>query len=106
MKLGMIITQLDPETVFNALRLALYSLEQGDEVRIFLSGKGVEIDRIEDSKFNVKAHAEKVLQAGGKFFACGLCLKLRDSAGSEICPLSSLKDYYEIVRDSDRVITV
>ena len=48
MKLGMIITQTDPETVFNALRLALYSLEQGDEVRVFLSGKGVEIDRIED----------------------------------------------------------
>lgn len=33
MKLGMVITQTDPETVFNALRLALYSLEQGDEVR-------------------------------------------------------------------------
>ena len=30
MKLGMVITQTDPETVFNALRLALYSLEQGD----------------------------------------------------------------------------
>lgn len=106
MKLGMIITQPDPETVFNALRLALYSLQQGDGVRIFLSGKGVEIDRIEDSKFNVKAQAEKVLQAGGQFFACGSCLKLRDSAGSEICPLSSLKDQYEIVRDSDRVVTV
>lgn len=61
MKLGMIITQTDPETVFNALRLALYSLEQGDEARLFLSGKGVEIDRIEDSNFNVKAQAEKVL---------------------------------------------
>jgi hypothetical protein len=34
MKLGMIITQTDPETVFNALRLALYSLKQGDEVKI------------------------------------------------------------------------
>ena len=39
MKLGMIISQTDPETVFNALRLALYSLEQGDEVRIFPSGR-------------------------------------------------------------------
>ena len=57
MKLGMIITQTDPETVFNALRLALYSLEQGDEVRIFLSGRGVEIDQIEDPKFDVKAQA-------------------------------------------------
>jgi sulfur relay (sulfurtransferase) complex TusBCD TusD component (DsrE family) len=32
----MITTRTDPETAFNALRLALYSLKQGDEVRIFL----------------------------------------------------------------------
>ncbi|MBN1459995.1 MAG: DsrE family protein [Armatimonadetes bacterium] len=104
MKLGMIIAQTDPETVFNALRLALYSLEQGDEVRIFLSGKGVEIDQIEDAKFDVKSLAQQVLEAGGQFLACGACLKLRDSEGSEVCPLSTLKDQYEVVRDSDRVI--
>jgi len=106
MKLGMIITQTDPETVFNALRLALYSLEQGDEVRVFLSGRGVEIDQIEDPKFDVKAQAQKVLDAGGQFLACGACLKLRNSEGSEVCPLSTLKDQYEIVRDSDKVVTV
>jgi len=105
-KLGMIITQTDPETVFNALRLALYSLEQGDQVRIFLSGKGVEIDRVEDSRFDVKGQAQKVLEAGGQFLACGACLKLRDSEGSEVCPLSTLKDQYELVRDSDRVISL
>jgi sulfur relay (sulfurtransferase) complex TusBCD TusD component (DsrE family) len=105
-KLGMIITQIDPETVFIALRLALYSLGQGDEVRIFLSGRGVEIDLIEDPKFDVKAQAQKVQDAGGQFLACGACLKLRNSKGSEICPLSTLKDQYEIVRDSDRIVTV
>ena len=106
MKLGMVITQTDPETVFNALRLALFSLKQGDEVRIFLSGRGVEIDQINDPKFDVKAQAQKVLDAGGRFLACGTCLKLRNSEGSEICPLSTLKDHYEIVRDSDRLVTV
>lgn len=106
MRLGIIITQIDPETVFNTLRLAEYSLEQGDEVRIFLSGKGVEIDRIEDHIFNVKKQARAVLDAGGEFLACGTCLKLRDSEGSEICPLSTLKDHYEVIRDSDRVINV
>lgn len=106
MKLGMIITQTDPETVFNALRLALYSLQQGDQVRIFLSGKGVNIDKIEDPKFDVKGHAQKVLDAGGEFLACGACLKLRNSEGSAICPLSTLKDHYEVIRDSDKVITV
>lgn len=106
MKLGMIITQTDAETVFNALRLALYSLQQGDEVRVFVSGKGVEIDQINDPKFDVKGQAQKVLDAGGKFLACGACLKLRNAEGSEICPLSTMKDQYEIVRDSDKVVMV
>ena len=106
MKLGLIITQADPETGFNALRLALYSLGQGDEVRIFLSGKGVEVDRIKDERFDVKAQAQKVLDAGGQFFACGTCLKMRNSEGSDVCPLSTLKDHYEIVRDSDKVMTI
>ena len=106
MKLGMIVTQTDPETVFNALRLALYSLEQGDEVRIFLSGKGVEIDSIIDNKFDVKSQAQKVLDTGGQFFACGTCLELRSSEGSETCPLSTLKDHYEIVKYSDRLVSV
>jgi uncharacterized protein involved in oxidation of intracellular sulfur len=106
MKLGMIITRPDPEAVFNALRLALYGLEQHDEVRIFLSGKGVEIDRIDNAEFDVKGLAKKVLDSGGRFLACGACLKLRGSEGSETCPLSTLKDLYEIVRDSDKVIAI
>ena len=106
MKLGIIITQTDPETVFNTLRLGLYSLEQGDQVRIFLSGRGVEIDSIDDPTFDVKGEAQKVLDAGGVFLACGTCLKLRDSGGSDICSLSTLKDHYEVVRDSDKVITI
>lgn len=106
MKLGIVITHTDPETVFNTLRLAFYSIEHGDEVKVFLSGKGVEIDKIDHPKFNVREAAQKLLDAGGKFFACGSCLKLRNSDGNEICPLSTLKDHYEIVRDSDRLITV
>jgi uncharacterized protein involved in oxidation of intracellular sulfur len=106
MKLGVVITQTDPETVYNALRLAEFSLKQGDEVRVFLSGKGVEIDGIEHDKFDVRAQAQKVLDAGGQFLACGTCLKLRSSEGSEICPLSTLADHYEIVRDPDRLVTI
>jgi len=105
MKLGIVLSQTEPETVFNALRLASYSLKQGDTVNIFLVGKGVEMDQINDARFNVREQARAVLDAGGQFLACGTCLKLRKSAGSEICPLSTLKDLYEIVRDSDRLVT-
>ncbi|MEK7678411.1 MAG: DsrE family protein [Verrucomicrobiota bacterium] len=105
MKLGIILSQAEPETVFNALRLANYSLKQGDTVRIFLVGQGVELDRINDPKFNVREQAQAVLAGGGQFLACGTCLKLRESEGSEICPLSTLKDFYEIVRAADKVLT-
>lgn len=106
MKLGVVITQTDPETVFNALRLAQYALNEGDRVRIFLSGRGVEIDQIEDEKFDVKRIAQELLDAGAEFLACSTCLKIRQSDGSELCPLSTLKDHYELIRDSDRVVTV
>lgn len=106
MKLGIILSQTEPETVFNALRLANYSLKQGDMVKIFLVGKGVELDQINDPKFDVQGQARSVVASGGQFQACGTCLKLRQSGGSEICPLSSLSDLYEIVRDSDRLVTL
>jgi len=105
MKLGVILSQTEPETVFNALRLANYSLKQGNTVKIFLIGKGVELDKISDAKFNLQEQSRTVLEAGGQFLACGTCLKLRESVGSEICPLSTLADLYEMVRDSDRLVT-
>ena len=71
---------------------------------MFLLGKGVELDQIEDEKFNVRQQAESLFQAGGEIFACGTCLRLCHSEGSELCPLSTMKDLYEIVRDSDRLI--
>ena len=42
---------------------------------------------------------------GGQIQACGTCLKLRHSEGSELCPLSTMKDLYDIVKESDRVVT-
>lgn len=105
MKLGIVLSTTEPETVFNALRLGNYAIGQGDSVRVFLLGKGVELDTIEDEKFNVRQQVESLLQAGGMIQACGACLKLRKSNESELCPLSTMKDLYEIVRDSDQVVT-
>ena len=106
MKLGIIITRIEPEAVFNILRLALFSLKKGDEVKIFLLGKGVDIETIVDPQFDVASESKQVLEAGGKFFACGTCLKLRHSEGSNVCPISTMNDCYEIVRDSDKLVTI
>lgn len=104
MKMGIIISTSEPETVFNALRLGNYAAREGDEVGIFLLGKGVELDKIVDDRFDVCSQAEAFLAAGGRILACGTCLKLRESAGSNLCPLSTMKDLYELIRDADRVV--
>ena len=105
MKLGIVLSQTEPETVFNAFRLANYALKEKDEVRVFLLGKGVELDQIQDAKFNVREQAESFLKSGGAILACGTCLKIRNSPGSELCPVSTLKDLYALVKESDRVLT-
>jgi uncharacterized protein involved in oxidation of intracellular sulfur len=113
-RLAIMLTQLlrDLEGQFGQIELDIDKRRigppprAGAQVRIFLSGKGVEIDKIDDPKFDVKGQARKVLDAGGEFLACGTCLELRESEGSEVCPLSTLKDQYELVRDSDKVVTV
>ncbi len=105
MKLGLILSSNDPETAFNALRLANFSKGQGDEVAVFLLGKGVELDQIKSEEFEVQGQAETLLKAGGRIAACGTCLRLRGMEGSEVCPLSTMKDLYELLRESDRVIS-
>lgn len=105
MKLGIIISTNDAETCWNAFRFANFSLNNKDEVNIFLIGKGVEYEQISNNQFNTVEQAEKFLEAGGRIFACGTCLKQRNGTGSNICPISTMKDMYRIVSESDKILT-
>ena len=105
MKLGIIIYSNDPESVWNAFRLGNYAIKEGDEVNVFLSGKGVESDAIDTETFNVTEQLHAFVERGGAVFACGTCLKIRQSEGSETCTMSTLADLYEIVKESDKIIT-
>jgi len=105
MKIGLIISVNDAETCWNALRYANFSIGQKDEVKVFFMGKGVEYQTISTAKYNTVEQAENLLKSGGKIFACGTCIKSREQAGSEMCPLSTMKDMYEIIKESDKVVT-
>ena len=105
MKIGIIISSNDTETCWNALRYANFGIGQKDEVKVFFMGKGVEYQKISTEKFNTIEQAEKLLQAGGKIYACGTCIKSREQEGSEMCPISTMQDMYEIVKESDKVMT-
>ena len=105
MKIGIIIYSNDSETVWNAFRFANFALNEGDEIKVFLLGKGVECEFLDTDKFKVTEQMQTLVDNGGEIFACGSCLEIRQSKGSEVCPLSTMKDLYEIVNKSDRIVT-
>ena len=105
MKLGIIIYSDDTETVWNAFRLGNYALKEGDDVKVFLLAKGVEYEKLDTKQFNLTMEAQAFADAGGLIFACGSCLKIRNSNGSQMCPVSTMKDLYDIIKQSDKTVT-
>ncbi len=105
MKLGIVIYSSDAETVWNAFRLGVFSLKQGDSVKIFLLAKGVECESLDTEKFKVTEQMREFIDNKGEILACGTCLKIRKSEGSEMCPLSTMKDLYTIINESDKIVT-
>jgi len=105
MKLGIVIYSNDPETVWNAFRLGVFSLKQGDSASVFLLGKGVEAESLDSGKFDVIGQMCSFSQTGGSILACGTCLKIRQSEGSDICPVSAMQDLHALIRDSDKVLS-
>jgi len=72
---------------------------------VFLLGKGVECESLDMDKFKVTEQIQTLVDNGGEIFACGSCLEIRKSEGSKVCPLSTMEDMYEIVKNSDRIVT-
>jgi sulfur relay (sulfurtransferase) complex TusBCD TusD component (DsrE family) len=104
MKIGIILSNMDPEIVWNALRFANTAILEDHSVKIFLLGQAVEIDSIKSEKFNVKEQLERLNQLGGTMLACGTCIKSRNMQ-FEVCPISTMKDMLKLVVESDRVLT-
>lgn len=106
MKLGIVLSSSHAETNWNALRLANLSLEKGDEVRIFLMGEGVEYEKNSSEKFNINEQLQKIVNyQTAKILACGTCLKIRQQGATETCPISTLKDFYEVVAWAEKLLT-
>ena len=105
MKIGIIITTNDVETVWNAFRYGNFAVKEGDDVKIFLTGKGVEAETLDSDKFAVTQQMKDFINSKGTILACGTCLKLRSAEATDLCPLSTLKDMHGIIRESDRLLT-
>ena len=105
MKVGIVISQTDPETVWNAFRFANFSIGKKHQVRTFLIGKGVESVEIVHEDFKVIEAINKYVETGGQIFACGTCLVSRNKEGTPICPMSTMQDLMELVEESDKIVS-
>jgi len=103
--LGIVIYSNDTETVWNAFRLANFSLAKKDNVKVFLLGKGVAAPNFYADKFEVKKQMETFAAAGGQILACGTCLKIRNEEGSDLCPISTMADLYELIKQADKIVS-
>ena len=59
MKVLFIISTDDGETIYNAMRMANVGVQKGDEVGVFMLGKGVLFEKINDEGFNVMGEIDK-----------------------------------------------
>jgi uncharacterized protein involved in oxidation of intracellular sulfur len=105
LKLGIVVLSNDPETVWNAFRFGNYARLEGDEVRVFLLGKGVEAESLDSPEFQITKKMQALTEKGGSIVACGTCLKLRQAEGSALCPVATLQEMHDIVAASDKVLT-
>ncbi len=65
MKVLFIISTDDGETIYNAMRLANVAEKKGDEVSVFMLGKGVLFEKSGNEEFNVM---KEVNQFEGDFY--------------------------------------
>jgi len=105
MKLGIVIYSNEPETVWNAFRFANFALSMGDEVRVFLLGKGVESESLDTDKVNVTEQVQTFANRRGKIFACGTCLEFHQLEAPAMYTVATMKDMYELVKKSDKIVT-
>jgi uncharacterized protein involved in oxidation of intracellular sulfur len=59
MKMLFIISTEDGETIYNAMRLANVGVKKGDEVSVFMLGKGVLFEQAGSEQFDVMGQIDQ-----------------------------------------------
>jgi uncharacterized protein involved in oxidation of intracellular sulfur len=105
MKIGVVISTNEPELVWNAFRYGMKAIESSHSVKVFLLGRGVESEEIQDAKFDVKKMMVEFVDKGGTILTRGTCLKIRKKRSTELCAISTMQDMVDLTVDSDRLLT-
>ena len=104
-KFGIVLSTKEPEKAWNAVRFGVTALKENHKVKVFLINEGVEVEGIQNEKYGVKEQIDLFIENKGQILACGTCLKSRQKEGSNVCPISTMKDLLRLVEESDRILT-
>jgi uncharacterized protein involved in oxidation of intracellular sulfur len=105
MRYLLIINTGGVETVWNAFRLGSAALSRGHEVSAFLLGEAVDIEQIQDERFDVHALLARFDELGGVALSCGTCLRIRQMDANALCPMSTMDDLVRLTEEADRVLS-
>jgi uncharacterized protein involved in oxidation of intracellular sulfur len=113
----LIITYRDPydggDVVWNALRVATFQKELGDDVNVFLMSDAVTLSHEDtpqpaDPAYDVDTEFEVAVHGGVSFKTCGTCLKNRGLPPDRVhsgAPAATLKDLADWLSWADKVLT-
>jgi len=104
MKIGILISTGDPETLWNAVRFANLCLNEMNDVTIFLNSMSVDYEGAHSEKFNIKELVKTFVLSEGRLLACGKCLGFRGLEENEFCKKGGQKELYEMVVTSDKLV--
>lgn len=105
MKIAIIIETKEYEKAWNAFRFAIVAKEQGNEVKVFLMGEGVECVGLTHDTYNVDEKLNEFVEMGGIVLACGTCLRSRNLEGTDVCPMSNMMTCVDMVTWADKTVT-
>ena len=105
MKIGIILNTNDAENCWNCFRFGNEAISKKHSVKVFLLGKGVEVESVKDAKFPLlEGTIKKFVKNSGIILACGTCLKIRGKEESNICPVSAMEDMLKLVEEYDKSV--
>ncbi len=101
------------DVVWNALRVAAFQQDVGDDVSFFLLSDAVTLVHEEtrqptDARYDADAELAAALKAGVTFKVCGTCLKNRNLAAEKVradVAVATLKDLSDWLHAAERVLS-
>jgi sulfur relay (sulfurtransferase) complex TusBCD TusD component (DsrE family) len=109
MKIVVVISSQEPETIWNAFRFAITSLVYENEVTVFLLGQGVEAPTLSTLKFDLDEQMALFRENGGEMIGCGVCCENRKDtmpflANELNCELGSMQQLCALIAQADKVL--